>query len=163
MSVILEYLNGRGIDHKGRKLDEVLKQNDVYLEENHDYIQWLFPLKEPSYNVPEAPVITEEEITLARSSEVIKVNMENSLDRMTKFYLNNDQWLEPREHNHLRITRIIKSSRMILGDEPAEEFYNQIMECVKKNGVEILTLHMAYWTDAMGLAFDKPPEIIRAF
>ena len=162
MSKVLNYLQGNGTDHKGRTLASVLSSDDSFLEDEHDYIQWLFPLKEPSYNVPEAPVITDEEATLAQSDKIIKENMFKSLKRMTKFYLENDHWLKPREHNHLRITRIIKAARMILGNEPAEEFYNHIMEKVHDDGVEVLPLHLAYWTDAVGLSFDKPTEIIRA-
>lgn len=162
MSQIIQYLQGSGIDHRGRKLSEVLSADDTFLEQEHDYIQWLFPLREASYNVESAPVITEEEVKKAKVDKSVQDNMNKSLGRMTKFYLGNDHWLVPREHNHLRITRIIKSTRMILGDDSATGFYDQIMERVHATEADILPLHLAYWTDAVGLSFDRTGEIIRA-
>ena len=162
MSQVLQYLQGSGADHQGRTLSEVLLANDEFLEQEHDYIQWLFPLREPSYNVESAPVITEDEIKKARANKRVQDNMSKSLERMTRFCMGNDHWLVPREHNHLRITRIIRSTRMILGDDPASCFYDQIMERVHVTNAEILPLHLAYWTDAVGLSFDRTGEIIRA-
>lgn len=162
MSQVLEYLQGTGNDHRERKLSEVLAADDTFLEQEHDYIQWLFPLREPSYNVESAPVMTEDEIKKARTDKRVQENMNRSLERMAKFYMENDHWLVPREHNHLRITRIIKSTRMILGDDPATGFYDQIMERVHATDADILPLHLAYWTDAVGLSFDRTGEIIRA-
>jgi hypothetical protein len=34
---------------------------------------------------------------------------------MTRFYPGNDHWLVAYDHNHLRITRIIQSLRLLVG------------------------------------------------
>ena len=162
MTPLLEYLQGNGTDHRGRTLSEVQAADDNFLEVEHDYIQWLFPLKEPSYNVQDAPVITDDEIEKAKADKRVQENMKKSLERMIRFYMENNHWLVPRDHNHLRITRIIKSARIILGDEPAIEFYDHIMARVHATEADILPLHLAYWTDAIGLSFDRSGEIIRA-
>ena len=161
MSQILQFLRGGGTDHKNRTLDLILASDDVFLEEEHDYIQWLFPLKEPSANVLDAPVITDGEVLLAQSDKIIRKNMQKSLDRMILFYRNNNHWLKPKEHNHLRITRILKSTAMILSEEEAERFYDFIMDTVCNSVVEILPSHVTYWTDAVRLSFDESVRQIR--
>ena len=55
---IVTFLEGEGPDDRGRSLFDVLAFDDAALERNHDFIQWLFPLPEPSSAVPDAPVLT---------------------------------------------------------------------------------------------------------
>ena len=43
MSQLLRFYSGSHPDHRGRMLAEILKQDDLWLELTHDYIQWLFP------------------------------------------------------------------------------------------------------------------------
>ena len=45
-------------DARGRSLTEIWGWDDERLEQVHDYIQWLFPLREPSAFNPGAPVLT---------------------------------------------------------------------------------------------------------
>ena len=54
---VLAFLEGQGTDGAGRTVFEVLGLNDPALEHSHDFIQWLFPLEEPSQAVPSAPVL----------------------------------------------------------------------------------------------------------
>lgn len=42
--VILDFYRGIGTDHRERALSQILQTSDKWLEETHDYIQWLFPL-----------------------------------------------------------------------------------------------------------------------
>ena len=98
----------------------------IYLECNHSYIQWLFPLNERSYHNKKAPILTENDISEIRHNEKIKENLIHSLDVMLNFYgleRKNDttqiikqkrfnfikkRWLIKNNHNFMRITRIIK-------------------------------------------------------
>ena len=162
MTPLLSFLEGIGTDNRGRLIVDIIGADDNFLENEHDYIQWFFPLLEPSYNVPDTPVIVKDEVTEVRSNTKIQDNLSCGLKRMTTFYIDNNHWLVPREHNHLRITRIIKSAKLLISNEAAEDFYNIIMERIKESEAEILPLHTAYWTDAIGLSFDKPLQIIRA-
>ena len=52
---ILRFYGSGGTDHAGRTLEEILAWDDRHLEEVHDYIQWLFPLEEPSRANPCTP------------------------------------------------------------------------------------------------------------
>ena len=52
---IVGFLEGKTPDHRGRMLAMIIKQTDHQAETTHDYIQWLFPLDEPSRSVMGAP------------------------------------------------------------------------------------------------------------
>ena len=51
---IIEFLTDNETTAEGLTLDVVLAMSDEELENNHQYIQWLFPLNEPSEIVPGA-------------------------------------------------------------------------------------------------------------
>ena len=54
---IVGFLEGKTPDHRGRTLSMVLAFSDERAEQTHDYIQWLFPLDEPSGSVQGASTI----------------------------------------------------------------------------------------------------------
>lgn len=105
---------------------EVYNWDDIDLEENHDYIQWLFPLNEPSRFNRNAPILTKEDaIELKKSAASIHFAMV----RMTEFFFTYRKYFfRPTHlnHNSLRITRIIKSLKLIGLDDMAKEFYEQL-------------------------------------
>ncbi|MGK7944758.1 MAG: opioid growth factor receptor-related protein, partial [Microcystaceae cyanobacterium] len=47
-SNLINFYLGNTVDHRGRKIEDIWQWNDHQLESVHDYIQWLFPLKEKS-------------------------------------------------------------------------------------------------------------------
>ena len=62
---IIGFLSGESADGEGRYLPEIQQWPDRELEAIHDFIQWMFPLTEPSPVNPEAPVLDAE--TIAQS------------------------------------------------------------------------------------------------
>ncbi|XP_007520435.1 opioid growth factor receptor isoform X2 [Erinaceus europaeus] len=96
------------------------------LEDNHSYIQWLFPLREPGVNWHAKP-LTLREVEAFKSSEEIRKRLIQAYKLMLGFYgiqLKNEdtgqvcraqnylkrfQNLDWHSHNNLRITRILKS------------------------------------------------------
>ncbi|MGH9411741.1 MAG: opioid growth factor receptor-related protein, partial [Vicinamibacterales bacterium] len=46
-SVVVDLYSG-GSDDEGRTLQQILAWDDDRLERAHDYIQWLFPTRQPS-------------------------------------------------------------------------------------------------------------------
>jgi hypothetical protein len=146
---LLEFLGGEGTDGAGRTLDEVLAFDDRALERHHDYIQWLFPLREPSGANPDAPVLTAAEIGAVRASPGLRGAVEKALGRMTRFYAANDHWLTAHDHNHLRITRIIRSVGLLLGPQAAERFFDQISRREARAGHPVSPRNRRYWQDAM--------------
>jgi hypothetical protein len=156
---LLEFLGGEGPDGAGRTLDEVLAFGDPALERHHDFIQWLFPLPERSGANPDAPILTAADIAAIRTSPRLRGAVEKALDRMTQFYAATDHWLTAHDHNHLRITRIIRSAGLLLGPEPAERFFNQISGREARAGHPVSPRNRRYWQDAIADARTRWPAL----
>ena len=127
MTEIVSFLEGKAPDHRGRILAMLLQQTDHQAETTHDYIQWLFPLDEPSRSVNGAPVLTELEIDEIRQSSLAQANLAESARWFLGFLERNDHWITKYNHNHLRITRVIKSLRLLASDEAADEFRDKVL------------------------------------
>ena len=88
MIEIVGFLEGKTPDHCGRILAMLLHQPDHRAEATHDYIQWLFPLDEPSRSVNGAPVLTELDINEIKESiknnedELIKQIKQNQVEQL---------------------------------------------------------------------------------
>ena len=54
---LIGFLSGTAQDGAGRLLPDLLAWPDQRLEQVHDFIQWMFPLPEPSPVNPDAPVL----------------------------------------------------------------------------------------------------------
>ena len=119
---VLRFLEGLTTDNRGRQINEILDQDDWFWENTHDFIQWLFPLNEESSAVRNSPVLNEQEIGLIRASESARGSLLASADRYKVFLLNTTRWRNSHDHNHLRITRVIKSLRLLTDDETANGF-----------------------------------------
>ena len=46
--MIVEFLEGSGTDRQNRKLKDIWLMQHSEIENTHDFIQWVFPLNEPS-------------------------------------------------------------------------------------------------------------------
>lgn len=145
---VLAFLEGEGTDARGRTLFDVLAFDDAALERNHDFIQWLFPLQEPSRAVPGAPVLSHADVAAIRGSGMAQCALAAATDRMDVFYRSAHDWLMPNDHNHLRITRIIRSLRLLVGDEQADAFRAAILARAEETGAPISARSRGYWETA---------------
>ena len=145
---ILAFLEGEGTDGAGRSLFDVLGMDDAGIERTHDFIQWLFALTEASAAVPGAPVLTPEQAAEIKASIPAQCALAAATDRMDRFYRATTLWLAPQDHNHLRITRIIKSLRLLRGDRYANEFRDAVLWRVEATGAPVNALSRHYWSTA---------------
>ncbi|MBU1383362.1 MAG: hypothetical protein KKG14_06990 [Alphaproteobacteria bacterium] len=145
---IVAFLEGEGPDGAGRTLFDVLAMNNVALEQTHDFIQWLFPLPEPSRAVPDAPVLTDDQVEAIRVSGMAQIALAAATDRMEAFYRMTHDWLMPNDHNHLRITRIIRSLRLLVGDAQADAFKAAILSRVEATRAPVSARSRGYWATA---------------
>ena len=122
MSSVLAFMENNGSDHKKRKLLDIIKEDDHFWEREHDFIQWLFPLDEKSMAVPNSPVIREPEITFIKESAVAQISLDTSIARYKEFLNRNNGWHSANDHNHLRITRVLKCLKLIRNLESAQQF-----------------------------------------
>jgi hypothetical protein len=145
---VLEFLEGKGKDSSGRSIDDVLAFDDDALETNHDFIQWLFPLPEPSRAQPSSPILTVQEVTAIRASSAAQKNLKNAVQRMTLFYQRNDHWLRAYDHNHLRITRIVRSLALLRSTEAAQAFLSVVEGRVEAAANPVNSESREYWRRA---------------
>ncbi len=82
---IIQFYSGR-LEKSGRTLEEIWKYNDDELEGYHTYIQWLFPLIEPSVINFAAPVLDAEVMAEFRKSPELQQKLLTSFKLMLKFY-----------------------------------------------------------------------------
>jgi hypothetical protein len=126
----------------------VLGFSDSDLEAVHDYIQWLFPLPTRSAAQPQSPVLTEAEIAAIRADPRAVDTLKAATDRMLRFYRDTRWWLSSHDHNHLRITRILHSLRLLVGPEEAKAFYKAILALNEAAGAPVNTRSLHYWAEA---------------
>ena len=142
---LVDFLNGSGPDHQGRYLRDIWDLDDNAIEQTHDFIQWIFPLTEKSMSVPGVPTLSAEDIEAIRTSEVARSNLEKSAQWYLGFLQRNDHWIKSYDHNHLRITRAIKSLRLLGSQETAEAFLNSVFDIAGDRIVFIRQDAIDFW------------------
>jgi Opioid growth factor receptor (OGFr) conserved region len=161
---LVRFYRSEARDSWGRTLQEIWGWDDNRLEEQHDYIQVLFPLQEASGFNRNAPLLDETTIATFRSDATIQANLLRSFRVMLRFYgfrlddktgevVEADhfaerarQWLFPNDHNHLRITRILKCLTLCgLGDRAAA--FLRRLETVA-DPADVTAASLRYWRDA---------------
>ena len=145
---INRFIEGAEPDSKGRDIETVLSFCDSDIENIHDFIQWIFPLREASRAVFNAPVLSDEDVSEISKSETSKSN----IIRASKWYLGflgrNKHWVTKYDHNHLRITRVIKSIRLLVGNQEAENFRESVFEMLGEEKSKIDPKAVTFWLDA---------------
>jgi hypothetical protein len=169
-SPLIYFYRGDGTDHAGRRLDEILGWPDTHLEAVHDYIQWLFPLHAPSRFNPQAPILTADDVAVFRQPGPCQDNFLRAFRRMLGFYglecddedpedvyvdpsllfeLRSRIWLTPGNHNYLRLSRILTSTRL-LGCQPyAQGLFHYLERLYRDAGGRIGQETHAYWRKAV--------------
>ena len=148
MTEIVSFLEGKTPDYRGRTFAMLLQQSDHQAETTHDYIQWLFPLDEPSRSVNGVPVLTELKIEEIRQSSLAQANLAKSARWFLGFLERNDCWIAKYNHNHLRITRVIKSLRLLASDEAADEFRDKVLALAGDNLNLVDQKARGFWTSS---------------
>lgn len=135
-------------DLRGRTLTTILSWSDTDLERSHDYIQTVFPLPEGSM-FQDAQLITPNIRNAFLSQPELRASLHTAFERMLAFYglqlshrqteredgttdsvqevtrgpnfdSNSRNWVTRFNHNHLRLTRILRSLRLLgLGEDAA--------------------------------------------
>ena len=145
---VLGFLEGAIPDGRGRTLSMIMAFDDQAIENTHDFIQWIFPLDEPSRSHPGAPVLDLFEIEEIKSSDVALENLMQSADWYFGFLQRHDHWIRQYDHNHLRISRAIKSLRLLVSDEVADRYKAAILDFLGGNISAISERSRGYWLNA---------------
>ena len=127
MNFKLFFLN-KAPDQKGRMLSDIYKFSDNEIEATHDFIQIIFPLAEPSFWSSNKYFIeTQQEIDSLSSDKNFKEVILQSAAWYISFLKRNNHWKNVDNHNLKRITRMIKSVRLIVGDIEADKVKKEII------------------------------------
>lgn len=166
---LLAFFRGAGTDSEGRLLDEILQWDDSRLEICHDYIQWLFPTDEPSAVNPDAPLIDSPHIEAFAGDAALRRNLARSFERMLAFYglrcsgtgkrlsversaeweRRSNNWLTRNNHNHLRISRMLRSLNLLGLRTHASAFFEFLDELVHgPGGGAVSDLTYEFWKQA---------------
>lgn len=105
MITATEFLSGTPAPDK-LTVEWILHADDGSLERRHDWVQWAFPNVEPSAFNPDAPTTTPEEMQAL--PQVAKDNLLWLYMRYFRFLQATQHWRMANNHNHLRITRVLK-------------------------------------------------------
>ena len=155
-------------DDAGRTLDQILMWDDDRLESIHDFIQWLFPLSERSGANPSAPVLDAATVAAFEDTRVMREHLRAALDRMLRFYgLAWDagastptlllapnfadrarNWLSLTNHNHLRLTRILRSTRLLGLATESSALFAALDAIYREFPDRITPRTFAFWVDA---------------
>jgi len=146
--MIEDFLKGNQPDAYKRYLKDIWMMSDDQIENKHNFIQWIFPLNVESNAVPSSPMLTKKEIISIKNSEIAQKNIKKSAEWFLEFLSNNSYWICQNNHNHYRITRAIKSLRLIHSNEEAEKFKNSIMNLIQGNEKKINSTNIQYWKDS---------------
>ena len=153
--MILSFLAGEGADHLGRFYIDTLDWSDIQLEACHDQIQWIFPLHEDSKMARVYPVLSPEIVEKAKNDPVILNNLIDAKTRFERFYgigtyddrMKQDRWCRDKNHNLLRITRIIRCLRLFGLEKEAKDFYDKVIVVANRCGINKNTY--TYWNMAL--------------
>lgn len=164
-SHLIPFYRGLRPDSCGRFLHDVQQQSLRDLESVHTYIQWMFPLPEPSAAVPNAPVLTREEVDEFRGDQGLKTELLKSFEVMLAFYglemtnvgdqmrvipapsfsTRSQVWLCPHNHNFLRMTRILRCLNQLGCQLHAHALFNALEDLYSRHSAIIGGETFRYW------------------
>jgi len=137
-----------GVDFKGRTLQDIWNFSYNEIENQHDFIQMIFPLDQPSNAVFHGIYLDDREvIENLRKNPSVQSNMMKSANWFLSFLNRTNHWKASNDHNHLRITRIIQSLRLLVSDKEADAFYVSVMAMLADNN-HINAISLQYWKKA---------------
>lgn len=165
MSRLVEFYRGEATDAEGRYLQDIWAWPDAELEAVHDFIQWLFPLPEPSRFNADAPLLSQAEIHAFAADANLRANLRKSFERILGFLglaesegkiidgpnfarRKGDVWATP-NHNWLRITRILRSLTLLGLEIEAKKLYDWLDETYRRGRFTIDAATFRYWTGAV--------------
>ncbi len=163
----LDFYQHKAQDHQNRGLVDIWTMTFDELEKSHDFIQWLFPLPEPSPVNPHAPVLTTELIMKIHQTREVQNNLLRSFDTLSAFwgFVRNDdeeigrsgqfeiqskKWCCLQNHNQLRITRMLKCLSLTGHDELAATTCEFLLSEINAAGFSFSQVpSVTFWMNAI--------------
>lgn len=167
-TALLAFYTNTSPSAAGYWFDDIISWPDSRLEECHDYIQWIFPLPEPSMHQPDSPLLSEACLQAFVSDQALRKRVAAIFHRMLQFYGIGDaiagsvdgcsaneskprQWVTTRNHNYLRLTRILRFMTLIGFTSEAAFLLRELERIAFVFPREIGAEVQAYWRRAVRL------------
>ena len=125
--MIVYFLEGKIRDYEERYLRDIWSFDDTKIENIHNFIQWIFPLDQISKYVPSSPVLIDEEILEIKQSRAAKENLILSKQWFYGFLERTSKWELEKNHNHVRISRMIKSLKLLHSEDAAKKCLDEVL------------------------------------
>ncbi|HVX86759.1 MAG TPA: opioid growth factor receptor-related protein [Phycisphaerae bacterium] len=168
---LLTFYTNTTPDHAGRYLRDIHAFSLDQLESTHDFIQWLFPLDTPSPVNPFAPTLDAQTIADFRAGPPLQTNLQKSLNLMLNFYgltrsaaaitraqnfpARAHNYLHPNNHNHLRLTRILRSTHLLGLEQESGALLTALLAIAHDHPAAITPPTLHFWQNASHVA---PPR-----
>lgn len=167
--ILVQFYLGLSPDAHGRKIEDIWQWAHDRLEYTHDYIQWLFPMVEKSNFNRNAPTLNPATIETFRKTPELKQRLHRSLLLMLDFYglkleakppqsikiirgenyqQRKKNWVDWRDHNYLRLTRILTSLRLLGLENEAKALFQCLDEIYQEEKDKIGSETYRYWKNA---------------
>jgi len=166
---IIGFYEGVVKNQEGYTIDDIISYDvfsDEKLEENHCYIQWIFPLPEKSKTVPDSPVLRKSDIKTFNNRPDLQNKMRTMFNIMLNFYglnicenkvktargewhLRYPVWLTTNNHNFLRISRMLKSMKLLGLKHESQMFYDFLCVLYGYNKNTIGPVTKEFWDQAI--------------
>lgn len=151
MSQLTEFLLADGKIPNGNTFNQIMNQEVSVFESYHDQIQWLFPLPEASQVQPQSPILQAKEYHILREGYFHLDRLVSSKRFMLEFFDSYKDWMAPFDHNHLRISRVIKCTSLFRGPVYADDFKNMIWKILRENDRHMVITNntLSHWLNAV--------------
>jgi hypothetical protein len=162
MSPIVRFYSGQGTDDRRRSLADIQALDDARMEYIHDFIQWMFPLRDRSAYNPEAPVLTDDDVREFHDRPELRAALRRSFEAFLRFlgleyadgsvreterFPRRAKVFEIPNHNWLRITRVLLCLHTLGLVDESRAFFDYLQGVYEqRRGVTDDTF--AYWRDA---------------
>lgn len=165
MSLLIDFYRGTATDSEGRWFVDILQWSDDEFEQVHDFVQWLFPLPEPSQYNPGAPLLTGDDMAQFAKSPDLAANLKKAFDRFLSFlgltrsgdaiaradHFDErvaDVWSAP-NHNWLRITRVLRCLTLLGRRDDARQLFAWIETEYTRRRFPISSETFEFWSAAI--------------
>ena len=149
MSKLTDFLLHEGKTDSGLHFSDVIYMKKDELETTHDYIQWIFPLPEPSRFVPGSPVLTQEEYDALHKGLYHLDRLVMAKGRFLTFLDEYDGWMVDIDHNHARISRVLKCLSLFRGLEYSSKFWDQVFYLLARANKDVSQQTKNFWQEAI--------------
>lgn len=161
---LVKYYTQDGLDAAGRTYARTMRFTPTELEEGHDFVQWLLPTQTMSQCNGDAPVLDAETIKALKSSVAFQVRFSKAVALMLNFWeiefikgmddkinirtlkQTRYPWSYSRDHNHLRMARMMESCRLLGMPETAKDLFETLLAFSNTPfGTFITPTNIYYW------------------